>query len=233
VGADTEPRLVSREAFDRLFFDGSRAVAAREHRLQSPPVEGSFRWGLSALLRPDLPSAHELDRVAHEAADAAGGRHWITGAAVSSHLTLRSLEPWREEIKPGDPLIQRYAAALALAVKGIGPLTFTIVGLTLTLGSVMACAVPADDGADRLADAYGKALGPDGWHENEFTREFWYLNLVHFAEVVQTPNRLIDWVADRRDQELGKVVVNEVQLTQWRFSGNGMTALPVVAMTLS
>ncbi|WP_092543667.1 hypothetical protein [Actinoplanes derwentensis] len=105
--------------------------------------------------------------------------------------------------------------------------------MTLTLGSVMACAVPADDRADRLADAYGKALDADGWHENEFTREFWYLNLVHFAEPVPTPNRLIDWVANRRDQQIATIVVNEVQLTRWHFAGNGMLPRPVVTTILS
>ncbi|MEV4351002.1 hypothetical protein AB0J83_41625 [Actinoplanes sp. NPDC049596] len=118
-------------------------------------------------------------------------------------------------------------------MEGIGPLTFTVVGLTLTPGSVMACAVPADDGPDRLADAYGKALGADGWHENEFDREFWYLNLVHFAEVVRDPDRLIAWVADRRDREISTVVVNEVQLARWWFSGEGMRPCPVAATSLA
>ena len=233
MGAGTEPRLVSREAFDRLFVEGQPAVSAGEHRVQTPPVEGGFRWGLSALLRPDPSSAEHLDRVAREAADLAGGDHWVTGAAASSHLTLRSLEPWRDTIAEGDPLVQRYAAALAVAVDGIGPLTFRVVGLTLTPGSVMACAVPSDGGADQLAHAYGEALGADGWHESEFTREFWYLNLVHFADAIQTPDRLVKWVADRRDQEITTITVEEVQLAQWRFSGNGMLPRSVATARLS
>lgn len=116
---------------------------------------------------------------------------------------------------------------------GIGPLTFRVVGLTLTPGSVMACAVPSGGGADELADAYGKALGADGWHENEFTREFWYLNLVHFADAIRTPDRLINWVADRRGQAITTVVVDEVQLAQWRFSGNRMLPRSVAAASMS
>ncbi|GIE77428.1 hypothetical protein Aph02nite_33780 [Actinoplanes philippinensis] len=226
-------RQVSRAAFDRLFRDGSAAVSTGEHRVQSPPVEGGFRWGLSALLPPDPTAAATLDRVAHEAAAAAGGRHWITGAAATSHLTLRSLEPWRAVIEDGDPLVNRYAVALGEAVRGIGPLTFTVTGLTLTPGSVMACAVPADDRADRLADAYGTALGADGWHENEFTRDFWYLNLLHFAEPVENPDRLIAWVAGRRDREITTVVVGEVRLTRWGFAGSGMVPHVVAASPLT
>ncbi|BEL06503.1 hypothetical protein Q0Z83_046940 [Actinoplanes sichuanensis] len=232
MSAGTEPRLVSREAFDALYAEGRSAVSAGEYRMQRPPVEGGLRWGLSALLRPDPSSATDLDRLSREAAGVAGGEHWVTGAVTSSHLTLRSLEAWRDTIAEDDPLVQRYAAALAVAVTGIGPLTFTVVGLTLTPGSVMACAVPSSDGADRLAAAYGRALGADGTHENEFTREFWYSNLVHFADRIRNPDRLIDWVAARRDRELATVDVDEVQLTQWRFAGTGMVPRSVAAARL-
>lgn len=118
-------------------------------------------------------------------------------------------------------------------MNGIGPLTFAVVGLTLTLSSVMACAVPTSGDADRLAAAYSEALGADGWHENEFTREFWYLNLVHFADAIQAPQRLISWVGDRRDRELATVVVGEVQLSQWRFGGSGMLPRPLAVARLS
>jgi hypothetical protein len=223
---------VSREAFDDLFAEGRSAVSAGRHRIQTPPVEGGHRWGLSALLRPDPASAATLDRLAHEAAATAGGDQWVTGAAVSSHLTVRSLEPWRDSIAEDDPLVRRYAEALAVAVDGIGPLTFIIVGLTLTPGSVMACAVPSDGRADRLAGAYGTALGADGWHENEFTRELWYLNLVHFADTIDAPDRIIDWVAARREREIATVTVDGVQLARWRFSGVGMVPHSVAAVNL-
>jgi hypothetical protein len=51
VDAETEPRSVSSEAFDDLFAEGRSAVSAGRHRIQTPPVEGGHRWGLSALLR--------------------------------------------------------------------------------------------------------------------------------------------------------------------------------------
>lgn len=226
------PRLVSHEAFDRLFAEGQSAVRAGKHGVQGRPVEGGARWGLSALLRPDAAAAEVLAEVTRQAADVAGGDHWLTGAAASSHLTLRSLEPWRHMIAADDPLVRRYAAALAVAVDGIGPLPFTVVGLTLTRSSVMACAVPANDAADRLAAAFSEALGSDGWHENEFIREFWYLNLVHFADAIQAPEKLIGWVADRRDREIATVVVDEVQLTQWQYAGSGMLPRSVAVARL-
>jgi hypothetical protein len=180
---------------------------------------------MSALMRPDPAAAGVLDQITHLAAVAAGGSHWRTGAAVSSHLTLRSLEPFRSNVPANDPLVQRYAAALRLAAAGTGPIRFTVTGLTLTPHSVMACAVPVDSAADDLAAAYADALGSDGWHEGEFQRDFWYLNLLHFAEPIPRPAELIGFVAGRRTADLADLLVAEIQITQWRYAATGM--LPI------
>ncbi|HWS37195.1 MAG TPA: hypothetical protein VN408_31250 [Actinoplanes sp.] len=219
---------------DRLFVDGRAAVSAGTHGVQTPPDEGGPRWGLSVLLRPDPASSENLASTAHEAARIAGGSHWITGAKDSTHLTMRTLEPWRETVAPDDVLMNRYANALAVAAAQVGPLRFDVVGLTLTPGSVMAHAVPVDGQADRLADAYTDAMGADGWYENSrgVLRDFWYLNLLHFADAIQHPDRLIAWVAERRDHDIAAVVVNEMQLVHWRFSGNGMRPVPITTAHL-
>ena len=125
-----------------------------------------------------------------------------------------------------DPLVARYAAALHAATTGIGPIRFAVTGLTLTPHSVMACAIPADATADDLAAAYAETLGDDGWHEGEFRRDFWYLNLVHFAAPVRRPDELADFVAARRTAELADVLVTDIQITQWRHTATGM--LPII-----
>jgi hypothetical protein len=234
VGAGTESRAVGRRMLDRLFVAGQAAVLASKHGIQTPPVEGGPRWGLSVLLRPDSASSEGLACTAHEAARVAGGRQWITGAKDSVHLTLRTLEPWRERMAPDDVLLNRYAHALAVAAAQVGPLRFDVVGLTLTPGSVMAHAVPVDDQADRLADAYTNMLGEDGWYENDrgILRDFWYLNLLHFADAIQHPDQLITWITERRDHDIATVVVDEVQLVQWRFSGSGMHSVPITTAHL-
>lgn len=220
---------MGRRMLDRLFVDGQAAVSGGGHHVQAPPVEGSPHWGLSVLLRPGPASTERLARTAYEAARVAGGDHWMTGAEHSVHLTMRMLEPWRETIAADDVLLNRYADALAVASARVGPLRFDVVGLTLTPGSVMAHAVPVDDQADRLADAYTDALGGDGWYESSrgILRDFWYLTLVHFADSIAHPDRLIAWVAERRDHPVATVTVDEVQLVHWRFSGGGMHPVPV------
>lgn len=230
--AGTEPRVTGREAFDRLFAAGCEAVAAGRPVTQTPPVEDGRRWGPSTLLRPGPDATTALDAVAREAAAAAGSGHWVTGAAGSSHLTLRALGRWRSGIDAADPLVRRCTAALATAAKGIGPLTFEVAGLTLTPSSVLAHAMPSDDAADRLAAAFAAALGPDGWFESDFSRDFWYCTLVHFAGPVEHPDRLVAWVAGHRDRRIATVVADEVQLARFHFTGRGMLPIPVAAVPL-
>jgi hypothetical protein len=225
------PRTTDQAAFDQLFTDGRQALLDGTHRCQQSPVDGSPRWGISALLRPDPSATDALDQITHLAAAAAGGAHWTTGAAVSSHLTLRSLEPFRSHVPVDDPLVERYAVALRSAAAGIGPIRFTVTGLTLTSHSVMACAVPADSAADDLAAAYADALGSDGWHEGEFQRDYWYLNLVHFAEPIGRPDELVGFVADRRTAELADLLVAAIQITQWRHAGTGMLPITHASVT--
>ncbi|MCO8273210.1 hypothetical protein M1L60_21700 [Actinoplanes sp. TRM 88003] len=63
-------------------------------------------------------------------------------------------------------------------------------------------------------------------------RSSWILNLVHFADPIHTPDRIIDWVATRRRQQIATIAVDGVQLAQWRFSGRGMVPRSVAAVSL-
>ena len=227
------PRRDNRATFDRLFAEGAEAVLSGEHGIELPPEQGGRRYGVSAVLRPDPAAAAAIEVVAREAAAVAGPGHWLTGAAHSSHLTMRAREwPRAERVVDGDPCVERYAAALRTAMTGIGPLEFTVVGLTLTRLSVMACALPAGDGPDLLSAAYTEALGPDAWLENDlgFHRSIWYLNLLHFAAPIRQPRALVDWVAERRTGTPITVRVPEIQIAAWRFTGAGMTPVRLAAV---
>lgn len=227
------PRRDNHETFDQLFAEGAAAVLAGEHRIEVPPEGGGRRYGVSAVLRPDPGSAAALEVVAREAAAVAGDGHWLTGAVRSSHLTMRALEwPRDEQVPSGDPCVARYVAALRTAVRDVGPLAFTVTGLTLTTVSVMACALPVDDAPDRLSAAYAEALGPDAWLERDlgFHRSIWHLNVLHFAAPVQHPRALVDWVADRRTCTPIPVRVAEIEIAAWRFVGDGMTPVRLAAV---
>jgi hypothetical protein len=213
--------------FDRLFADGQQALLAGTQQLQSAPVDNGPRWGIGAVLRPDPVAALAIEQIAVAAAAVVGRKHWMAGAASSSHLSLRAgLERYRTSVPVGDPLVARYAAALHAAARGIGPLRFAVTGLTLTPMSVMACAIPADTAADDLASAFGAALSAGGWQATGRTPDIWYFNLVYFTGPVRDAEDLIDWVAARRKTWVADVLVTDIQITRWRHTASGM--LPVV-----
>ncbi len=210
--------------FDRLFAAGAQALLSGIQQRQAAPAENGPRWGMGVAMRPDRLAAQAIEHVAAAAAAVIGDNHWLAGAASRSHLTLRVLEPYRTQVAAADPRVARYAAALRTAVRGIGPVRFTVTGLTLTPLSVMACASPAGTAADDLADAFGVALGADGRYRHR--PDIWYVNLAYFTGPVRSAQDLIDWVAARRDLKVADVLVTEIQVVRWRYTRTGM--VPVV-----
>jgi hypothetical protein len=217
--------------FGRLFAEGRAALLDGTYQVQSAPVDGDPRWGVSVILRPDPDAAAAIERVALEAAAVVGPDHWLPGAVATSHLTVRAhLEPHRAVIPAGDLLAARYAAALGKAAGEPPPIRFALTGLTLTPVSVMACATPAGPAADELADAFADQLRAVGLPDIGRLADIWYVNLVYFTGRVRDATALVDWVAARHTTAITGIRVNEIQLTQWRYAGNGMVPVPMVSV---
>jgi hypothetical protein len=217
--------------FGRLFAEGRAALLGGTHQVQSAPADGDPRWGISAILRPDPDAAETIERVALAAAAMVGPDHWLPGTAARSHLTVRAgLEPHRAVIPGGDPLVASYTAALAKAASSLRPIRFTISGLTLTPVSVMACAVPVDPAADALAEAFADLLASAGMPGIGRPADIWYVNLVYFTGPVRDAAALVDWVAARRTAVLMDLRVTEIQLTRWRYAGDGMVPVPILSI---
>ncbi|NIK56250.1 hypothetical protein [Kribbella shirazensis] len=194
--------------FDHLFAAAVPRIANGTHQRDELPREGG-RWPISVVLRPspDSTLAHTLDALTQEAAELAGPGHWQTGRLGAAHLTVRALEPRRENIPPDDPAVARYLSALQRATaRSTWPVGFRVTGLTLTPGSVMACAEPLDAAADAFSDHLTTELGPDAWFEPE-RRDIWYLNLLHFTTDIADPSPLINWVATHRTTPIGTTLI--------------------------
>jgi hypothetical protein len=203
--------------FDRLFDDASPLIRQGLHQRDSPSVEGG-RWGVSVVLRPDPASAVNLERAMAEVEGLVGVGHFRTGTAGSVHFTVRVLEAYRDAAGKEDEVVQRYARAMSrAAARQVGAIELELVGITLAPGSVMVCAHPVDDNADRFMDLLKDELGDDAWREAEFTRDIWYANLLHFAADIAAPSELIEWVAQHRRLDLGRVVMDTAELVRFRY----------------
>ncbi|WP_412541047.1 hypothetical protein R8Z50_35650 [Longispora sp. K20-0274] len=219
--------------FDDLHEKGRTAVLAGEHYTETPPVDGGPAWGLSVTLRPSAALAARLAEVTAEAAALTGQGHWPTGNAHSSHFTVRCMERYRTGLPAEDPMVVRVGDALRKAVVGLRPFRLEVTGLTLTPGSVMACAEADGDTAELLKDRFTEALADDGHYEAGFRRNIWYANLVHFAAPIAEPALLVDWVGDRRQLHLGEVLITEVELLRWDYDGSQMVPAVFEAVPLT
>ncbi|MEV6410638.1 hypothetical protein [Kribbella sp. NPDC051718] len=200
-------------------------IANGNHTRDTPPEEGG-RWPVSVVLRPptDSPLSRTLDHLTTEAAALAGDGHWQTGQLGSAHLTVRALELYRPTVDPDEPAIKRYRSAMDRAATG--PARVEVTGLTLTPGTVMACAVPLDDQADLFMDQLRFELGADAWHELPYgRRDIWYLNLLHFTADIPNPARLIDWVRANRETACGEVTIDKAELVRFWHAPAGSRPL--------
>jgi hypothetical protein len=136
------------------------------------------------------------------------------------HFTVRALELYRTTLD--DEAVGRYDEALRRAARDIAPIALDLVGLTLAAGSVMVCAHPLDDSAAQLMRRLNDELGEDAWREAGLERDIWYATLLHFAADIARPDELIDWVAQRRGLDLGRTVIDTVELVRFRYEeGSG------------
>lgn len=221
AGQDDQQPYVCREAsdeatFDRLFLEATPLIHNGLHQRERPPVEGG-RWPVSVVLRPDHGPAERLEQTMAEVERLAGPGHFRTGIAGSVHFTVRVLERYREEVGEKDEAVQRYARAMSRAARQVGAIELELVGITLAPGSVMVCAHPVDDDADRFMDLLRDGLGDDAWRESGFRRDIWYANILHFAADIAQPAELIEWVAQRRDLDLGRIVIDTAELVRFRY----------------
>lgn len=223
-------------SIDVLHERGRQALLRGEPVLDSPPGEGSRRWGVSVLLRPQPDLADGLHELTLELAALAGPGQWTTGARDSSHLTLYSLEPHRLGVHAADPLVRRYAEATRTTARACGPVTFELTGLALTPGGVVAACTPVDDGARRLRPSLLDALGGEAF-EASYRGDQWWMSLLHLAAPVRRPADLVEYVHDRRVLGAGRLHADRLELVRYEYRRDpgrvGMVPVPLDTASLA
>ena len=126
-------------------------------------------------------------------------------------------ERYRETAGEQDEAVHRYAEALGRAARQVESIALDLVGLTLAPGSIMVCVQPVDESAKILLDLLRDELKDDGWREAGFRRDIWYANILHFAADIAHPAKLVEWVEQRRDLDLGRTVLDVVELVRFRY----------------
>lgn len=218
---------------ETLHEQGRDALLAGRAVLDTPPVEGGRRWGLSVVVRADGDLAARLAAETADLVAVAGPGQWATGGEGSAHLTLYSLEPHRVGVDLADGRAAAYARALETAAASVGPATFAVSGLSLTPGGVIADAAPADEAAARLRPALSSALADGAAFESAYRADRWWLTLVHLAAPPADPAGLVAWVEARRRLDLGTLHARRLDLVRYehRVEASGARTVPVTLAT--
>ncbi|MFD9944646.1 hypothetical protein ACFWYW_15500 [Nonomuraea sp. NPDC059023] len=196
---------------------GRRALLDGESTHDLPFTEGSPRWGMTTILRPTGPALDRLESLARAAGEAAGPGHWTHGRGVL-HVTLRSLEAYRQVIPAADPALLTFAAALRTAARGLPPVRMRVEGVSPHAGGVLAFAYPEDDTIWTLQRRYDEALGVRGAFES-WPRERWYISLVHFAAPLTDPKKVVAWCDDHAGEAPGTTEIPAADLAHATIAG--------------
>ncbi|MDF8264107.1 hypothetical protein P4R38_07635 [Luteipulveratus sp. YIM 133296] len=216
-------------AFDRLFASAAARVTTGDHSREVVPEEGG-RWPISLLLYPPAALAEALAPLTCEALRLAGPGQVVSGHPEAAHITVRALEPRREAARKDEPFVQRCTAALDRTTAALPAPRFTLTGVTLTPGTVMA-QLETTDGWE-VMHRLDAELGADGWYEREWAeelgrpagavaRDIHYVNLVHFADDLADPTGLVQWVRAHRAIEPVTFTVPTAGLVAFRHETRG------------
>lgn len=164
----------------------------------------------------------------------AGPGHWVHGDQAL-HTTLRAFEPHSTRSLADDPRFAEYVAAVDEAAKRTAPITMELRGVVPFSGGILA---PGDGGSDALPNLrlrLVEALSARGIRDREtgFVRDQWYVTLIHFGAVVPDPAALVAWGDRNRDQFVGTVRYEDVEIIRWRLLGGAITPEPVYRAVLS
>lgn len=219
-------------SFDELAATGRAALLRGDHHVEASPDRNGPRWGMSVVLRLPDSVKGQLAQLTQASSAIAGDHHWATGMPDRVHITVRALEP-RQSVHRSHSKVLRVSQALTEAAASSAPPLFRPVRLLVSPVSVMLGLSSVGSNADDFAAALENALGDDASHEAGNERQFWYLNLVHFAGPVDHPRSLLQWT------ETAVVPLDDLfkcpsaALVYWEFDGGGMApaALTETAFT--
>lgn len=206
--------------FAEFRADGRAALLSGRATHDVPMLEGARRWGAAAVLRPE---GEAVARMTALATTVPASGHWVHGGPAL-HVTLRSLEPYREKIPEDDPLRRAYGDALAEAAGGLPPARVYLAGVSPHQGGVLVGVHPLDETLDVLRKRFAHALESRGVQDLEHARvrDRWYVSLVHFATPLQNPEEIVEWCDTHADTDFGTAELPTAEIVQFTHTGAGI-----------
>jgi len=180
--------------------------ASRPHYLRRDvvvediPIEGSARWGISAVLRPSTV-------------------HVFYGPE-DLHVTVRSIEGYREAVSRGDHRVSLYERVLRRALEHLGPVTVEFAGLTASRSSVLLQGWPVaslQDFRNRLYDMLSEVgaivSGPE--LSRSSIRKTCHATLALIGGPLEAPERFVEFIDAHRATYYGRITFRQLELVRY------------------
>jgi hypothetical protein len=206
--------------YDCLWDEAHRSFDTGTLRVDHAPVDGDPRWGLSLVL---LPPAHVADLLAAAAAEIGSiyeGTHHIYNAA-DLHLTVTSLEPYRDKV--AQTTIEHYVDAVERA-RDLLDFNVRLVGLG---GSPSGVFVQGFDDETLLPIRRQMRQAAADLHDGvappmAFVRDTAHISISVHREAVPEP-RAAEYVQRYRRTGFGDITEATVALVRYRTTDRSMS----------
>lgn len=206
--------------YDSLWDEAHRSFDRGALRVDHAPVDGDPRWGLSLVL---LPPARVADSVAAAAAEIGSlydRRHHIYNAA-DMHLTVTSLEPYRDKV--AQTTINHYVDAVERA-RDLLDVNVRLVGLG---GSPSGVFVQGFDDETLVPIRRQMREAAANLHHGvappmAFVRDTAHISISVHREAVPEP-RAAEYVQRHRRSDFGDMAEATVALARYRASDHSMS----------
>lgn len=205
--------------YDVLWDEARRSLHEGTLRVDHAPVDGDPRWGLSLVLLPPADVAESMSAAAAALGRLYGGTHHVYSAA-DLHLTVMSLEPYRDEISQAT--IKHYVDAVE-RLRDLLHVSVRLVGLGGSSSGVFVQGFDDDtlvpirrQMRETAADLHDGVAPPMA-----FVRDTSHISISVHREAVPEPS-VVDYVQQHRRTRFGDMAEATVALARYRASKESM-----------
>ncbi len=216
----TRPAL--RAHYDAMWERAFPAVAAGAVDLDARLAAGPDpRRGVTLIARPGPQLAARFDALLDRLAAAAPGQY--RHPQPDMHLTILSLFTVGDDVAPALARLGDYRAAVRAAVAGVPAFAIDFDGIALSRGAVLARGFPCGPALETLRERLRAALrerGLDASLDQRYRLVTAHATLLRFVRPLAAPAQLAALLAALRDEALGVMRVDEVELVvnDWTMS---------------
>ncbi|AUD06695.1 hypothetical protein CWM47_35530 [Spirosoma pollinicola] len=200
------------------------------------PDATSKRWGVSAILRLPAPFGESLDGLLTQLRAYTGEGHTFYNP-MTFHITLRSIEYFREPITPDDRWVNIYRQLMRQLTPNALDLSIRFAGLSANRVGVILQGFPATDQLQALREQFHELLAHhellQGPEQNQPRINAHASLIVYGTSRLAKPEALVDYIEQHRSTDYGQVNPISLELVRYEKRPESVTIVTLERLTLT